>query len=130
MNDFWENIIKIDLIKLVTENNNDFDKIRKIVRDKIKTDEETYKKYNEIIQCLTFVLRDAVMQFFRKKSKHSMIYYELKHGMFLSDDRLWYLCSYIVTLGKSKYMSCIQNPKKIFKYKNFCEEACYLFKNH
>lgn len=122
MNDFWEIVERINWKSISKNESIGY----ALYRNKNRN---LYNNYNEIhyqIVILSSLLRERIYDYFKRK-KYGMRFYEIKSGMNLSDDTLWYLCCHIVGLGKEEYLRCINNPKRIFRHKNFKEGFDYIF---
>lgn len=123
---FWDLVADIKWRKLCNTCGTDYHEMRNKIKEKYKLSDEESEAYRYMNYMYTKVLLDSVKYFFLCNKK-GFNFYEEKNGLYLSDDRLWYLCSYIVGLGVYEYFKCLHNPKRIFRYKEFKEGFSYIF---
>lgn len=123
---FWDLVANIKWRKFCNKCGNDYNKVRKDIQKKYDLTNDEMENFRYMSYMYTKVLLDSV-RFYFLCNKKGINYYEEKNGMYLSDDHLWYLCSYIVGLGVYEYFKALHNPKRIFRYKEFKEGFSYIF---
>lgn len=122
MNNFWDIVKKAEWKRISKLDSIDYAYYKKQNRMKYDNCDEIRAE----IVILTSVLKERILDFFKKR-KYSLKHHEIENNMYFSDDTFWYLCNHIVGLGKDEYFKCINNPKRIFKHRDFNEGFEYIF---